>query len=162
MKKMPLGKLSRRQMQAAYSVLSELQKEVSGGRNPNKILDASNRFYTLIPHDFGMKKPPLLDSEDIIKVKTMMVDSLLEIEVAYSMLKKEEGAEGGQPKDPLDVHYEKLKTDMDVSATQETEPPTALCLVGLAGGEVKREEGGRRKHERGVGGRAGGTDIYQE
>ena len=26
------------------------------------------RFYTLIPHDFGMKKPPLLDSEEIIKV----------------------------------------------------------------------------------------------
>jgi len=35
---------------------------------PTQFLDASNRFYTLIPHDFGMKKPPLLDSADAIRV----------------------------------------------------------------------------------------------
>lgn len=46
-----------------------------------QILDASNRFYTLIPHDFGMKKPPMLDTKDIIKSKTEMLDNLLEIEV---------------------------------------------------------------------------------
>ena len=65
MKKMPLGKLSKRQIQSAYSVLTELQAEVGGGQNPTRILDASNRFYTLIPHDFGLRKPPLLDSEEI-------------------------------------------------------------------------------------------------
>lgn len=112
---MPLGKLSRRQMQDAYSVLSELQKEISGAKNHAKILDASNRFYTLIPHDFGMNKIPPLDSEDIIKIKTQMVDNLLEIEVAYSLLNQDDGKEGGSAKDPLDVHYEQLKTDMTVS-----------------------------------------------
>jgi poly [ADP-ribose] polymerase len=111
MKKMPLGKLSRRQMQDAYAVLNEIQKEISGGKNPSKILDASNRFYTLIPHDFGIKRPTPLDNEEIIKAKTMMVDNLLEIEVAYSLLKQEEG---GGAKDPLDRHYEQLKTDMEV------------------------------------------------
>lgn len=35
----------------------------------SQILDLSNRFYTLIPHDFGMKKPPLLNSLDYIQVK---------------------------------------------------------------------------------------------
>ncbi len=111
MKKMPLGKLSRRQMETAYSVLSELQKEISGRKDPSKILDGSNRFYTLIPHDFGIKKPPLLDSDEVIKLKTLMVDNLLEIELAYSLLKK---GEVGEAKDPLDVHYEQLKTDMEV------------------------------------------------
>ena len=82
MKKMPLGKLSRRQIQSAYSVLTELQAEISGERNPSRVLDASNRFYTLIPHDFGLRKPPLLDNEEIIRTKTMMLDYLLEIEVA--------------------------------------------------------------------------------
>ena len=101
-------------MQTAYSVLSELQTEISGSKNPSKILDASNRFYTLIPHDFGMKKPPPLNSEEIIKIKTQMVDNLLEIEVAYSLLKQEGGGAGGGAKDPLDVHYEQLKTDMEV------------------------------------------------
>ena len=113
MKKMPLGKLSKRQIQNAYSVLTELQTEISGAKDPSKILDASNRFYTLIPHDFGLRKPPLLASEDIIRVKTQMLDNLLEIEVAYSLLKQEDSSEG-ETKDPLDVHFEQLKTDMEV------------------------------------------------
>ena len=43
-------------------------KLISDGRTSSSLLDASNRFYTLIPHDFGMKKPPLLDNLELIKV----------------------------------------------------------------------------------------------
>ncbi|XP_064402689.1 poly [ADP-ribose] polymerase 1-like isoform X5 [Halichondria panicea] len=109
-KKMPLGKLSRRQIESAYSVLSELQREIVGTQNPSKILDCTNRFYTLVPHDFGMTKPPPLNSEEVIKIKTQMLDNLLEIEVAYSLLKQEDGVSGG--KDPLDLHYEQLKMSL--------------------------------------------------
>ena len=42
---------------------------ISDGGSSNSLLDASNRFYTLIPHDFGMKKPPLLDNLELIQVK---------------------------------------------------------------------------------------------
>lgn len=38
-----------------------------------------------------------------------MLDNLLEIEVAYSMLK---GGDAGE--DPIDAHFKKLKTDMEV------------------------------------------------
>ena len=110
---MPLGKLSQRQIRSAYSVLTELLAEIKGGRSASKILDASNRFYTLIPHDFGLLKPPPLDSEVLIGTKTQMLDNLLEIEVAYSLLKQEGG---GAKKDPIDAHYEKLKTDMEVKS----------------------------------------------
>lgn len=41
---------------------------MSDGGNRNALLDVSNRFYTLIPHDFGMKKPPMLDNMDMINV----------------------------------------------------------------------------------------------
>ena len=116
MKKMPLGKLSKRHIQSAYSVLTELQAEVSGGKNHTRIVDASNRFYTLIPHDFGMRKPPMLDDEEIIRTKTQMLDNLLEIEVAYSLLKEE----GDTAKDPLDTNYEKLKTDLEVGDTRSS------------------------------------------
>ena len=44
-----------------------------------------SRFYTLIPHDFGMATPPLLDSADLISTKTKMLETLLELEIAYSM-----------------------------------------------------------------------------
>ena len=48
--------------------LSPLLKAVSQGSSDSQILDLSNRFYTLIPHDFGMKKPPLLSSPDSVQV----------------------------------------------------------------------------------------------
>ena len=42
-----------------------------------------------------------------------MLDNLLEIEIAYNLLK--EGAEGYDSlKDPIDIHYEKLKTEIEV------------------------------------------------
>lgn len=40
-----------------------------------------------------------------------MLDNLLDIEVAYSLLKS---GEDDRAKDPLDVNYEKLKTDLEV------------------------------------------------
>ena len=45
-----------------------------------------------------------------------MLESLLEIEVAYSLLKSGGGddADGGDAKDPIDAHYDKLKTDIAV------------------------------------------------
>lgn len=107
LKKMPLGKLSKKQIQSAYSVLTELQGLTEKGGTATQILDASNRFYTLIPHDFGMKKPPMLDTKEVIKQKTEMLDNLLEIEVAYSMLKG-----GDEGEDPIDSHYKKLKTEI--------------------------------------------------
>lgn len=108
MKKMPLGKLSKRQIQSAYSILTELQKLIDTNGSQTQIVDATNRFYTVVPHDFGMKKPTLLDSAEIIKQKTDMLDNLMEIEVAYSLLK---GGDDGE--DPVTAHYQKLKCQME-------------------------------------------------
>ncbi|XP_030854208.1 poly [ADP-ribose] polymerase 1 [Strongylocentrotus purpuratus] len=110
LEKMPLGKLSKKQIEDAYRVLTDLQKLLTDKAPRSGILDASNQFYTLIPHNFGLKSIPLLDSLDIIQAKTQMLDSLLDIEIAYSMLK--ETGEAGV--DPIDVHYQKLKCPMEV------------------------------------------------
>ena len=71
LKKLPLGKLSRKQLNTAYSVLTEAQNILNTDTKDNatKILDCSNKFYTLIPHDFGLDQVPLLNSLDLIKVK---------------------------------------------------------------------------------------------
>ncbi|XP_075060451.1 poly [ADP-ribose] polymerase 1 [Mixophyes fleayi] len=111
LQKMPLGKLSKRQIQSAYSILNEVQQAVSESSGEARLLDLSNRFYTLIPHDFGMKKPPLLDKEEYIQAKVQMLDNLLDIEVAYSLLR---GGTDDTEKDPIDVKYEKIKTDIKV------------------------------------------------
>ncbi|XP_068198614.1 poly [ADP-ribose] polymerase 1 isoform X2 [Antennarius striatus] len=111
LQKMPLGKLSKRQIQSAYALLTEVQQAVSDSLPEPQILDLSNRFYTLIPHDFGMKKPPLLNSLDYIQAKVQMLDNLLDIEVAYSLLR---GGAQDDDKDPIDINYEKLKTKIEV------------------------------------------------
>uniref|UniRef100_A0AAQ6IDE4 Poly [ADP-ribose] polymerase n=1 Tax=Anabas testudineus TaxID=64144 RepID=A0AAQ6IDE4_ANATE len=111
LQKMPLGKLSKRQIQSAYALLTEVQQAVSECVPEAQILDLSNRFYTLIPHDFGMKKPPLLNSLDYIQAKVQMLDNLLDIEVAYSLLR---GGAQDNEKDPIDINYEKLKTKIEV------------------------------------------------
>ncbi|MEQ2224181.1 Poly [ADP-ribose] polymerase 1 [Ilyodon furcidens] len=120
LQKMPLGKLSKRQIQSAYALLTEVQQAVSASVPEAKILDLSNRFYTLIPHDFGMKKPPLLNNLDYVKAKVEMLDNLLDIEVAYSLLR---GGAQDNEHDPIDINYEKLKTKIEVvdKTTQEAE-----------------------------------------
>ena len=88
MTKMPMGKISKKQIQQAYGILTEVQTMIKNGDGTDsKFLDASNRFFTLIPHDFGMKTPPILNEPDYIKAKIEMLDNLLEIEVAYKLLK---------------------------------------------------------------------------
>jgi len=110
--KMPLGKLSKSQIQKAYSILTEVQEMVRNETGSNtRFIDASNRFFTLIPHDFGMETPPLLDNADLVKSKIDMLDSLLEIEIAYNLLSS---SDIKQDKDPIDAHYEKLNTDVSV------------------------------------------------
>ena len=81
--------------------------------NPAKLVDASNRFYTLIPHDFGMKKPTILDNSKLIKDKTDMLNNLLEIEIAYNLLKTSDNS-SGQDEHPIDLHYKRLRCDMQV------------------------------------------------
>lgn len=125
---MPLGKLSRKQIQSAYLVLSELQAELSKSEQSSSvILDASNRFYTLIPHDFGMKKPPLLTSPEVIVTKTQMLDNLMEIELAYSLLKETDTVDETQ--DPIDAHYKKLKTSIEVLKKDSEEYRTLVEYV---------------------------------
>lgn len=55
-----------------------------------------------------MAKPPLLDNIELIKTKTEMIDNLLEIEIAYSML-DESNNEIETSEHPIDAHYKKLK-----------------------------------------------------
>lgn len=57
-------------MQKAFGVLSELQNLIETKANTNKFIDASNRFYTFIPHSFGIDDPPLLNTPEVIKVRS--------------------------------------------------------------------------------------------
>ena len=49
------------------------------------------------------------------QLKTQMLDNLLEIEITYSLLKGQIKSDVADQRDPLDINYEKLMTDFDVS-----------------------------------------------
>lgn len=115
--KMPLGKLSKKQIKSGYKILSELMNIIeSGNPNQSKVIDATNRFFTLIPHDFGVKNAPLLDNMELIKTKTAMLDNLLEIEIAYSLLTSDSKEEN-----PIPAHYLKLKAEITPLHTESPE-----------------------------------------
>lgn len=107
--KMPLGKLSAKQIRAAMSVLQELSDLIQNNGSTGQFVEASNRFYTMIPHDFGVKRPPIIDALEMITKKTEMLESLLQMELAYGLLKEETD----EQKNPLDGHYEQLKSDIE-------------------------------------------------
>lgn len=102
--KMPLGKLSTKQIRAAMGVLQEISDLIQNNGSSGQFVEASNRFYTMIPHDFGVKRPPIIDTLEIIGKKTEMLESLLQMELAYGLLKEE----GDEQMNPLDGHYEQV------------------------------------------------------
>lgn len=67
---MPLGKLSKKQIQEAFRVLTKLQDTIqsANGVDEAMIIGCTNQFFTLIPHDFGIDNPPLLNDLETIKV----------------------------------------------------------------------------------------------
>lgn len=109
MVRMPLGRLSKKQLQEANQTLSELSDLTARGASNAEFVGLSNKFYTLVPHNFGMKKAPVIDTLEIIKNKREMIDSLLEIEIAYSMLQ----ADVNDELNILDCRYEQLKSKLE-------------------------------------------------
>lgn len=109
--KMPLGKLSKKQIEQAYAVLTELQEMLKkSNTDRTTLIDASNRFYTLIPHNFGVSGPKILETLEEIQTKCDMLNALLEMEIAYHLLCDKTN----EKENPLDSHYKQLKTDIDV------------------------------------------------
>ncbi|XP_077381446.1 poly [ADP-ribose] polymerase 2 isoform X2 [Festucalex cinctus] len=104
-RKAPLGKLTTEQISAGYTALKRIEeclKKKDGGR---ELVEACNQFYTRIPHDFGLKTPPLIRTEDELKKKIALLEALSDIQIAVKMV---ESAGDGRDEHPLDRHYHSL------------------------------------------------------
>lgn len=105
-KKQPLGRLSKKTLKDGYQVLKEID-EVISGTTKGDLTALSSRFYTLIPHTFGMKRPPVIRDKDTVAKKLDMIQQLVDIEVAATIMK---GSSGGSA---LDQNYEKLNCHIE-------------------------------------------------
>eukprot|EP01117_Protostelium_nocturnum_P006844 TRINITY_DN2453_c1_g1_i6.p1 TRINITY_DN2453_c1_g1~~TRINITY_DN2453_c1_g1_i6.p1 ORF type:complete len:470 (-),score=169.93 TRINITY_DN2453_c1_g1_i6:79-1488(-) len=111
MQKMPLGKLSKKQILKGFEILKEIEEFIKTGAQGknNKFIDFSNQFYTIIPHNFGMKVPEILNDLVRVKNKREMLEMLVDLEIAGKMLSKDED----EPlENPVDLHYRGLKSEI--------------------------------------------------
>ena len=121
-KKMPLGKLSKKQVSLGFEVLEELQEAIEGNKASATLAGLSSRFYTLIPHAFGRRVPPIIHTMEMLQKKMDMLNVLSDIELALGMEKKTEAASTSAklPPNPLDQKYGTLKADLEpVSAKSD-------------------------------------------
>lgn len=110
--KMPLGKISKKQIKEAFGYLKAIESELAKPYcDQQAILHQASMFYTLIPHNYGMKVPPNINNHDILKKKMTLLETLGEIEIATTLLNKEQGGNGPK-KHPMDAAYEDMKCDL--------------------------------------------------
>jgi poly [ADP-ribose] polymerase len=130
-KKMPLGKLSKTQLDRAHDILKSLSslfvKQQPSSKLPitinigsdteESILDdeklkqvhqLSSEYYTYIPYSCGRRKPPLIDSIEKVGDYTALLDDLRQIEVAIKISDTISMSDDH----PLDTVYKSLKTSI--------------------------------------------------
>lgn len=107
-KQLPLGKISPEQIQDAMIVLSEISNKIKLNSSLAQMRNSSNKFYTLIPHGFGVKRPPIIDSIETVNEKNGMLEDLLNMNLIYEFF------DGNNDKcNPLDACYYKMKTRIE-------------------------------------------------
>ena len=111
LQKMPLGKLSGDQLKLAEAALAALEEAVYNQSPRLVLIGLSNKFFTLIPHNFGFEAAPVLDAVAEINKKREMVESLHDIENAYAMMAK---ARKLPAISSLDSYYNQLDACVEV------------------------------------------------
>lgn len=102
-KKSPLGKLSKGQIKAGYASLKEIEQLINSKASNRQLIEACNEFYTRIPHDFGMKVPPVINTLAQIREKMKLLEILDDVEVAIKVLNQKSDIDN-----PIDRHYDQL------------------------------------------------------
>ncbi|KAH8880546.1 PARP-domain-containing protein [Thozetella sp. PMI_491] len=109
--KMPLGKLSKATITRGFQALKDLSAlldDPSLAANYNMsynpaVESLSNSFYSFIPHAFGRNRPPIINSQDMLKKEIELLESLSDMKDAALIMKLDKGGNDGIH--PLDKQY---------------------------------------------------------
>lgn len=107
--KMPLGKLSQEQIDKGIQILQEISDALERDALQIEFIALSNRFYTLIPHDYGHDRLPVINQLHQKNEKLQMLADLSDIQFTYSLL----STENDIAKSAVDNCYLKLKCDIE-------------------------------------------------
>jgi len=63
----PMGKLTKAQIGKGQAVLEKLEGELKRAKRKAVLDELSDQFYSLIPHNFGWKKPPAINTDKMMQ-----------------------------------------------------------------------------------------------
>lgn len=115
-KKMPLGKLSKQQIATGFEALEALEEALKAPEGSSHSLEElSSRFYTVIPHNCGRRRPPLINTPELLRAKKDMLLVLADIELAQALqAAPEEEVKVEEVPHPLDRNYQLLKCQLQL------------------------------------------------
>jgi len=103
--KLPLGKLSKTTIKKGYLALKDLGEVIQNpdaakakyrGTLKDIFSDLSSKYHTIIPHDFGRKRPAPINTEDQLKAEVDLVEMLGNMRISNEVLKETETSREGQ------------------------------------------------------------------
>lgn len=166
-KKLPLGKITKRQINKAKKLLQSLSSKVSakGGTLTAKdkqtlldeITDLSSEYYTLIPLACGRRKPPVIEDSDIVNKYYSILSDLESMVVTAKII---ENVETKVDQNPIDALYEDINTTIKhVDPTSEiyaemdkyirnTHGKTHYCKIKMIDMYEIKQHGKKAKYDR--------------
>lgn len=118
LRRMPLGKLSLKQIERGVEVLKEIEELLANGEDSAlEFEQLSSKFYTVLPHDFGRFKPPVINTHAQLQSYYGKCNVLIDIEKATHLMKGSEGVAKSSTvlkRNPSDVNYEKLNAQLQL------------------------------------------------
>jgi poly [ADP-ribose] polymerase len=107
-KKMPLGKIGQEQIDSAYEILDKINKNL---KYPEKLVDLSSEFYTLIPIACGRQIPPIINNVKLIGKNVNLLNELTQMVYGTKAVIKLKKDRGNLMKLYQDLHTEIIPLD---------------------------------------------------
>lgn len=85
--KMPLGKLSKKTLKKGYETLKELAAAIGDVNSGSALETLSNQYFSLIPHDFARRRPPVLREMSIVQKEIDLLENLTDMQLANDIMK---------------------------------------------------------------------------
>ncbi|OAA72364.1 poly polymerase 2 ADP-ribosyltransferase 2 [Cordyceps fumosorosea ARSEF 2679] len=118
--KLPLGKLSKATILRGFEQLKSLSdlfddNALAASRwnmtVPAATEHLSNTYYSLIPHDFGRQRPPIISDERRLKREVELLESLSDMKIAADLMKADRKNTGSDPVHHLDRKFQGLNME---------------------------------------------------
>lgn len=112
LKRMPLGKINKKQIKDGFEILKKIAKKLLGDAVKESFSHLSSVFYTYVPVSVGRSMtPPVIDNKDMIEKYVDMLQVLTDLEIAGSILDKKNLEKFGKMH-RYDRIYQQLNVDL--------------------------------------------------